>query len=257
MLGLDPYSRHMSLPVLRAIHKLVEDGAVVAGAKPDDDPSLADDRAEFRKLGEQLFGDGSGVRSVGKGAVYAGKSLDEVLATLHESRDFDYTKPEKDTRLEFVHRKLADGDLYFIDNRSNRTEHVNATFRVAGKEPELWHAENATAEPASFTIANGSTTVPLILEPWGTVFVVFRKPAMATARTLPVVIETELTTLSGPWNVAFQPGRGAPEAIALEELRSWSENSDAGVKYFSGTATYTKSIDAPAEWVRQGCTSVA
>ena len=39
VLGLDPYSAHMSLPVLRAIHKLVEDGRVVAGAKPIDDPA--------------------------------------------------------------------------------------------------------------------------------------------------------------------------------------------------------------------------
>jgi hypothetical protein len=33
VLALDPYSRHMSLPVLRAIHKLVEQGAVVAGPR--------------------------------------------------------------------------------------------------------------------------------------------------------------------------------------------------------------------------------
>jgi hypothetical protein len=50
VLGLDPYSRHMSLPVLRAIYALVESGAVVAGPKPTDDPSLADDQAEFEKL---------------------------------------------------------------------------------------------------------------------------------------------------------------------------------------------------------------
>src|SRR5690242_16500099 len=48
VLALDPYSRHMSLPVLRAIRRLVEDGAVVSGAKPTDTPSLADDAAEFR-----------------------------------------------------------------------------------------------------------------------------------------------------------------------------------------------------------------
>ena len=46
LLGLDAYSKHMSLPVLRAIHKLVEDGAQVAGQKPTDDASLADDAAE-------------------------------------------------------------------------------------------------------------------------------------------------------------------------------------------------------------------
>ncbi len=53
VLGLDPYSRHMSLPVLRAIHKLVKDGAVVAGPKPTDDPSLADDQAEFNRLNNE------------------------------------------------------------------------------------------------------------------------------------------------------------------------------------------------------------
>ena len=48
LLALDPYSRHMSLPVLRSIHKLVEQGAVVAGEKPSDTPSLADDQASSR-----------------------------------------------------------------------------------------------------------------------------------------------------------------------------------------------------------------
>ena len=72
----------MSLPVLRAIAKLVEDGAVVAGPKPADDPSLADDQAEFEKLSSELFGDGTGVRKVGKGTVYAGQNLGEVFSAL-------------------------------------------------------------------------------------------------------------------------------------------------------------------------------
>ena len=36
---------------------------MVAGPKPDDDPSLADDQAEFKKLNDELFGDGTGVRT--------------------------------------------------------------------------------------------------------------------------------------------------------------------------------------------------
>ena len=184
VLGLDPYSEHMSLPVLRAIHKLVEDGAVVAGPKPTDDPSLADDKAEFQKLNDELFGDGTGVHNVGKGAVYAGQSLADVFNTLKVTPDFDYTKPESDTRLLFVHRKLADGDLYFVDNRNDRDETVAASFRVTGKAPELWHAETGKSEPVSYNIAEGRTTVPLHLEPWGTVFVVFRKATKETSRAL-------------------------------------------------------------------------
>ncbi len=252
VLGLDPYSKHMSLPVLRAIHKLVEDGAVVAGPKPTDDPSLADDQAEFRTLNDELFGDGTGVHNVGKGTVYAGRSLTDVFNTLKVAPDFDYTKPESDTRLLFVHRKLADGDLYFVDNRNERDETVDASLRVTGKAPELWHAETGNSEPVSYKIADGRTTVPLHLEPWGTVFVVFRKVTKATSLTLPKVVETQLATVDGSWNVNFQPERGAPPSITLDKLSSWSDNQDAGVKYFSGTGTYTKTIQAAADWFKKG-----
>jgi hypothetical protein len=159
LLGLDPYSQHMSLPVLRAIHQLVEDGAVVAGPKPSDDPSLADDQAEFQKLNDELFGDGSGVHQVGKGTVYAGQSLTDVFNALKVAPDFDYTKPEGDTRILFAHRRLAEGDLYFVDNRNDRDETVDATFRVTGKAPELWHPDTGKAEPVSYQIADGRTTV--------------------------------------------------------------------------------------------------
>ena len=252
VLGLDPYSQHMSLPVLRAIHKLVVDGAVVAGPKPTDDPSLSDDQVEFQMLNDQLFGDGTGVHQVGKGTVYAGQKLGDVFAAIQVAPDFDYTKPESDARLLFVHRKLDDGDVYFVDNRKDRNESVDATFRVTGKTPELWHAETGAMEPVSYKIADGHTTIPLKLEPWGTVFVVFRKPATETSVTLPAKTETAVATLSGPWKITFQPDRGAPPSITLKQLSSWTESSDPGVKYFSGAGTYTKTINAKAAWFKNG-----
>jgi hypothetical protein len=66
------------------------------------------------------------------------------------------------------------------------------------------------------------------------------------------VVETELTTVQGPWNLAFQPGRGAPASITLDKLISWPDSTDAGVKYFSGTGTYTKTIQASPDWFRKG-----
>ena len=252
VLVLDPYSKHMSLPVLRAIHKLVEQGAVVAGEKPTDTPSLADDASEFKKLNDELFGEGSGVHALGKGKVYAGQNAEAVLKALNTPPDFDHSKPQSDTRILFVHRKLTDGDIYFLDNRNDRDETVDATFRVTGKEPELWYAETGKSEPASYQISGPRTTVPLRLEPWGTVFVVFRKPAKATSRTLPKPVETQLGTLDGSWNVSFQPGRGAPTSITLDQLISWSDSQDKGVKYFSGIGTYTKSIPASPDWFKPG-----
>ena len=252
LLVLDPYSRHMSLPVLRAIHSLVAAGAIVAGQKPTDTPSLADDQAEFKRLNDELFGDGTGVRAIGKGKVYAGEDAASALKTLNVEPDFDHGKPLPDTRIEFVHRKLAAGDIYFLDNRNERDETFDATFRIAGKVPELWHAETGKTEPASFTIANGRTTVPLHLEPWGTVFVVFRKPATASSLRLPRVEETQLATVDGPWNISFQLDRGAPASITVDKLISWSDSTDAGVKYFSGKGMYTRTIQAPVAWFQPG-----
>ena len=55
--------------------------------------------------------------------------------------------------------------------------------------------------------------------------------------------------LGGPWEVRFPPRSGAAERITLERLISWADHGDHGVRYFSGTATYTKSFGIPAEMV--------
>jgi hypothetical protein len=252
VLALDPYSKHMSLPVLKAIESLVKQGAAVAGAKPTDDPSNADDHAEFDRINSELFGDGTGVHTVGSGKVYAGQGLGDVLTSLKLSPDFDFTKPERDANLLFVHRKTADGDIYFIDNRNDRDETVDATFRVAGKAPELWYAETGASKPASFKIADGRTTVPLHLEPWGTVFVVFRTATSETSHSEPKFTDSKVADVAGPWKVSFEPDRGAPPSITLDQLTDWKDSTDAGVKYFSGAGTYTKTIQAPADWFRKG-----
>jgi hypothetical protein len=46
--------------------------------------------------------------------------------------------------------------------------------------------------------------------------------------------------ITGEWRLSFPPGWGAPEEITLDTLISWTEHAEDGVKYFSGTATYTK-----------------
>jgi hypothetical protein len=253
ILGLAHYSRHMSLPVLRAIHELVKNGASVAGPKPTDDPSLADSPSEFNSLANELFGDGSGVHHVGKGTVYAGETVAEALKAMHLTPDFTYTTQSgSEANLQFVHRKLADGDIYFVDNRSDNPTSVEATFRVSGHMPQLWYAETGKILPVSYLIADGRTTVPLRFGPWGTVFVVFRKPANRNSLTLAPIIETTLATVKGPWNVTFQLGRGAPASITMNELIDWSKSDNIGVKYFSGAGTYTKSVQAPPSWFREG-----
>jgi hypothetical protein len=49
--------------------------------------------------------------------------------------------------------------------------------------------------------------------------------------------------IRGPWEISFPPKWGAPEKIQLDQLASWTDSTNSGVKYFSGTATYTKNFD--------------
>ena len=252
VLALDANARHMVVPVLRKIRDLVSAGAVVVGPKPSDTPSLSDNQAEFRTIVDQLWGAADGEHTFGKGKVFAGQTLAQALPALHTLPDFEVSKPAADTDVLFVHRRLADGEVYWVNSRNDCIDAVDATFRVTGKAPELWHPDTGKIEPASYHVANGRTTVPLHLDPFDAVFVVFRKPAAAPSRTVPARVETAVSKMEGPWDVSFQADRGAPANINLDKLNSWTESADSGVKYFSGTGTYTKTVQAPADWFKTG-----
>ena len=61
----------------------------------------------------------------------------------------------------------------------------------------------------------------------------------------------EPVEVSGPWELRFAPDSGAPSQITLAKLGSWSARSEPGVKYFSGLATYRKSVEVPARCLGQ------
>lgn len=250
LLVLGPSTQYMSLPVLKKIKELVYSGAIVTGKKPVNTPSLSDDEKEFMAIADELWKHETGVNSLGKGRVYAQENTGQAIEELGINQDFTYTKPMNDTEVLFVHRKIDDTDIYWINNRNKRYENIDARFRVSGMAPELWNPETGNISEVSYKISNGYTTVPLQLKPDDAVFVVFRKRTDNLSRTLSEKVKKQLAVLEGPWNVSFQPDRGAPEKIVMDKLGSWTENKDEGVKYFSGTAAYTRSIEVPGQWIQ-------
>ena len=207
----DTLNRHTP-PVLRKIRDLVVAGATIVGPKPTTSPSLTNYPSvdeEIRALASQVWGDCDGrtitEHACGKGKVYWGRPLPEVMEALATPPDFEYTRPGIDTMLMYIHRHSADADIYFVANRRDRVEDVEVCFRVEGKAAELWHPDTGEIEAAEYRIENGRTTVPLRLDPWGSVLVVFRNPAAAPPRTLPHPVHTVLTTVEGPWDVNSPP----------------------------------------------------
>ena len=53
--------------------------------------------------------------------------------------------------------------------------------------------------------------------------------------------------ITGPWEVSFAPGRGAPEKITFDQLSDWTKRPEDGIKHFSGKATYRRTFDVPAQ----------
>lgn len=239
-------SRMMTLPALRKLAALVEGGALVVGNAPVADPGLGTDKAEFAALVAKLW-PGSGDARVGKGRVIAGQPIEAALATAGVAPDFAFTGGSAGAQIPFVHRRSAEADIWFVNNRRNAPEPIEAHFRITGKVPELWHAETGTSEPVSYRIEHGETVVPLTLGAEDAVFVVFRKAATQDHLTLAKPATAPVMALDTLWTVHFEPNHGAPASIALPKLVPLNTVAEPGVKYFSGMATYSRSFTLNAQ----------
>lgn len=237
-------SEKMTLPILRRLNEIVEAGAIVVGNAPVSSPSLADDSAEFRRLTQRLWS-GSAVTDVGKGKVISGQNIEAALAQIGVTPDFNYGAAQKDNQVLFVHRRTNDADIYFLNNAKNSAAQIEARFRVNGKRPEIWRADTGKSAAVSYRIDGNETIIPLSIDAHDSFFIVFRQPTTAASESIAEVTRSPVAEINGPWSVAFQPQRGAPASIELPQLMSLAEQTDPGVKYFSGIATYTKTFTLP------------
>lgn len=234
-------SRVMTLATLQRIAALVEAGATVIGNAPERAPGLQDDAAAFRALADRLWRGAA----VGKGRVIASQDAEAALNSAGVGPDFRISSGATDVDYRFIHRRLDDGDLYFVNNRTDKAGRIEARFRVVGKQPELWRAIDGTATPISYRTEGGETVIPIDVGAEDAFFILFRNPAKAASATIAVRRTRQVATLSSPWTVSFQSGRGAPAKIAMPTLTSLDSNADKGVRYFSGMATYNSRFTLP------------
>jgi hypothetical protein len=252
VLVLDASTARMSLPVLHKIADLVSQGATVMGARPARSPSLNDDEAEFSAVATRLWGTASGPQILTRSGARATSTLAAALRLLNITPDCLFAGSGIGPELRYVHRAIADGDLYFVASDSPEARKVEASFRVSGQSPELWHADTGERAPAPYRVEGGRTIVPLSLDPSGSVFVVFRQSTGVQRRVIPERTRQVMASVGGPWNVSFQPDHGAPPGARFASLSSWTTNADPGIKYFSGTATYSTRFNAQREWLKSG-----
>ena len=178
---------------------------------------------------------------------------DEVASTLaSEAVEPDFSGPDLALGVTFIHRRTEDSDIYFVAHPNDRPVAFDATFRVRGRVVELWDAVTGEIRAVTpRTTSPHTTTIPLELGAYGSVFVVFR--AHPTPGALPAagaVARTDFPA-TAPWNVTFrEPGRDEPVATAtFATLNDWTCHTNLDIRYFSGTATYTANLPMPAHGV--------
>ena len=212
------------------------------------DYSLCD--REVQRLADELWGDCDGKtvcqHRFGKGRIVWGISLRDVLRADGVPPDFEYAAG-KESYLDFVHRTAEGAEIYFVANRTAHEETARCTFRTSGKLPELW-------DPVSGRCA----TRPTIISPTAgplcrscfrptdrslSFSASRRRPRGLKGRNFPVFQPVQ--ELSGPWTVHFDPKWGGPETVRFSQLVPWTDRPEAGVKFYSGTATYRQRFDLP------------
>ena len=249
-----PDTKRMPAEVIQKIDQLVNAGATVVGPRPESDPGLkgypACD-AIVRKTAGKLWGGINGQtiveNKVGQGRVIQGKRLREILLADGVRPDIEVSgKP--DAFIDFIHRATTDADYYFLANRNDRMEKVEVTFRQTGRQPELWNPVNGEQRDLpQFTSQDGQTSVPLEFERFGSMFIVFRKPAANIKGSNFVRFKT-IQKVEGPWTVGFDKdwlypldgmtGQEANGVFVFKTLDDWSKRPEPAIKYFSGTARY-------------------
>ncbi len=236
--------------LLEKIRSLVLAGAVVTGIPPLHAPGLSgypacDDtvRAMAAALWQQPTpGKGKVIYShAPAGELYPHyDSTAAVLAAMGIPPDL-----VADENIRYTHRTAPKADIYFISNRSNDPVSSNAVFRSNKGTPQLWDPMTGNIRPLpEFTVAGERTTIPLQLAGGESCFIIFTKEATmkpSSSKNFPGT--TEVQTLNGNWQVAFDPKWGGPENITFHTLQDWTQRPESGIKYYSGMATYRKTFD--------------
>ncbi|MFD3274671.1 glycosyl hydrolase [Aquirufa echingensis] len=235
LLYLDETAKQMTLVTLKRIFFLAQKGAWIAGTKPISSPSLADSEQEFQRVLTQL---------ISLPSVHFGHRADAVLAS--KSLAADLRVSGNSAEVLFQHRQVGDKEIYWVNSRSDQANKASLSFRVSGKIPQVYNPETGEISALSYRMQEGRTLIDMEFSPWDAKFIVFEGNAKTKSLVVKKPAQVSSMTISGPWQVKFQENRGAPEMITMSELQAWNQHADAGIKYFSGTATYSHAIEVPS-----------
>lgn len=245
-----PEVDYMSIQLVQKIKELVSDGAIVYARKPIKTYGLKNHQGNDKLLQEitkDLWGACNGIRvfenTFGKGKIVYGIPRAHLFKYLNILPDIQVSDTTI-TKLNYIHKKTGSTDYYFISNESNTAGNVEISCRVTGKKPFFWDPVTGNAYPLSYKIMDSYTKINMSLQGGQAGFIVFQEPTHQTNYALKPVMIKQIkveSDLNSDWTVLFQ-GLSQKSTMKLDRLEMLNLNNNNLIKYFSGTAIYTKTI---------------
>ena len=218
---------------------------------------------DFERLKADIWGQNpgtSGSRALGSGRVIWGPGLEDVVKEDSLAPDLEIVEDKATAALpdsvmsglinpgfDYVHRKIGDMDVYFLANLRKASAAGDFTFRSHGR-PQVWDPiDGSIQEISEYTkVGDNRSKISLNFEARQSLFVVFGSSEKADEpyHNNAFVFDH---SISGPWNVAFDTAWGGPSDVEFNSLMDWTDHSNDGIKYYSGTASYTKTFDLPRD----------
>ncbi|MFA3792016.1 glycosylhydrolase-like jelly roll fold domain-containing protein [Aliiglaciecola sp. SL4] len=153
----------------------------------------------------------------------------------------------------FTKSPVDGNDLYFHDG-SSKFRQINVD--ICGDEseskeiPEIWDNTDSPIEQIqNYRREGNSITFDLALESYAIRFILVHRDIKTpiyngTYSQLVKGIyensnnEAQVSELTGPWKVEFDPAWAGPGVVNFDNLRDWTARAEKGIKHYSGTANY-------------------
>jgi len=243
---------YLHLKTLKRVQELVAQGATIISNKPQNVVGFSEWRGkeEFKQIADKLWGDGSEtIRQYKKGKISTWNLAQSIEKLGYQPDVIINDQPAKF----FAHRRIAGNDLYYVYNDQPKFTNMKVDLREGDGKPEIWNIDDGSVEEISEYKRIGKRLVlDLALEPYAGRFVLIRRDnafpeydgthsRLVKDIYLPSANKTS-ETLQGPWEVEFDEQWAGPGKVVFEQLNDWISHNNEGIKFYSGTAEYSKTF---------------
>jgi hypothetical protein len=234
-----PNVERIPLATYRKIQEYVRNGGIVIAVKslPSRAPGVIEsprDSGTVNQISQHLF-----APDVKNAQLVAGPA--DLGAAINAALQPDVAISPATPEVGFIHRKLADADVYFVANTGNLPYSIDVTFRTERAGGQWWDPMSGEV-----TGVGSSHTLHMDLAPYESRVVVFTNHPEPAPEN-PATVQFDPIDLAHDWKVTFDKTRATQLMPALE---SWTNLN--GEKYYSGTATYERSVEIPANIAKAG-----